>query len=125
MLGCKCGDDFVSKARHRIVIQSAAETPDDAGGRATAWTDLLTVWAAIEPQNGKEVFLSSQLQSRVDAVITIRYQSSLADTPTAAAKRVKFGTRTYNVKYIKNLGDDLKNEGRVFQQLLCVEGEAS
>lgn len=125
MVGCSCGDDFVSKARHRIVVQSATETPDDAGGRSTVWTDLLTVWAAIETKNGKEVFLSSQLQSRVDAVITIRFQSSLADTTTAAAKRVKFGTRIYNVKYVKNLADDLKNEGRVFQQLLCVEGEAS
>lgn len=122
---CKCGDDFVSRANNRVIIQSPVSTPDDAGGRVDTWSDALTVWAVIEPMAGREMFLSSQLQSRVDARVTIRFQSSLADTTLAAKNRVKFGTRIYNIKAVKNLSDDMKTEGRVFQQLLCTEGEPS
>lgn len=125
MVACKCGDDFASKANKRIIVQLPISTPDDAGGRVDAWTDALTVWAVMEPMGGKEVFLSSQLQSRVDERITIRFQSSLVDTTLAAKNRVKFGTRLFNIKFVKNLADDMKTEGRAFQQLLCTEGEPS
>lgn len=120
-----CGDDFASRATKRVVVQTPTETPDDAGGRTQSWADTLTLWAIMEPMAGKEVWLSSQLQSRVDARITVRYQASLADTTAAAKLRVLFGSRTYNIKAVKNLADDMKSEGRSFQQLLCTEGEAS
>lgn len=125
MGACNCGDDFISKADRRIVIQTPSVVDDNYGGRAESWVDALTVWAVIEPMAGKEVFISSQLQSKVDARITIRYQSTLADTTTAAKSRVKYGSRLYNIKAVKNLADDMKSEGIQFQQLLCVEGEAS
>lgn len=124
MVACKCGDDFASKANNRIVIQTPSVTPDDTGGRVETWVDALTLWAVIEPMAGKEVFLSSQLQSRVDARITIRFQSSLSDTTLAAKNRVKFGTRYYSIKAVKNLSDDMKTEGRAFQMLLCTEEQA-
>lgn len=125
MVTCTCGEDFASKATKRVKIQSPGEVGDDAGGRVVTWTDVLTLWAIIEPMAGKEVWLSSQLQSRVDARITVRYQASLADTTTAAKLRVLFGSRVYNIKAVKNLADDMKTEGTSFQQLLCTEGEAS
>lgn len=125
MVACKCGDDFVSRANNRVTIQSATVTPDDAGGRDEVWVDSSTVWAVMEPMGGKEVFLSSQLQSRVDERITIRYQAALSDTTVAAKSRVKFGSRIMNIRFVKNLADDMKTEGKVFQQLLCVDGEPS
>jgi SPP1 family predicted phage head-tail adaptor len=125
MIACKCGDDFPARAKCRIAIQSAVIVADDAGGWVETWADALTLWAMIEPMAGREVFLSSQLQSRVDARITVRYQSSLVDTTQAAKFRVKFGTRIYNVKAVKNLGTDMKLEGKTYQQLLCTEGEPS
>lgn len=125
MVACKCGSDFASAATSRITIQSLGIVPDEYGGREEAWSNSSTVWANIEPMTGKEVYLSSQLQSRVDAKITIRYQSSLANTVTAGKSRVQFGTRIYNIRFVKNLDDDLKTEGKRFQQLFCTEGEAS
>ena len=49
----------------------------------------------------------------------------LADTKEAAKYRVQYGSRLYNIKAVKNLADDMKTEGRSFQQLLCVEGESA
>lgn len=122
---CKCGADFPSSADTRIVVQSAAQTEDAYGGRSTVWSDALTIWAVVEPMAGREIYVNAQLQSRVDARITIRYQASLSDTTVAAQRRVKVGNRIYNIKAIKNLDDDMKREGKDFQQLLCVEGEPS
>ncbi len=125
MVACKCGEDFGSKANSRIKIQSAVLVADDAGGWVETWADALTLWSVIEPMAGREVFVSSQLQSRVDARITIRFQSSLVDTTVTAKFRVTYGNRIYNVKAVKNLSDDMKTEGKSFQQLLCTEGEPS
>lgn len=126
MVACGCdGQDFSSRATKRIVIQSPGDVPDDSGGRVVTWSDTYTLWAIMEPKGGKEMFLSAQLQSRVDAVITIRYQAGLADTTTAAKCRVKFGSRYLNIKFSKNLHDDMKTEGTAYQQLFCTEGEQS
>jgi SPP1 family predicted phage head-tail adaptor len=125
MVACKCGEDFGSNANNRIIVQTKTLVADNAGGWVESWADALTLWAVIEPMSGREMFISSQLQSRVDARITIRYQSSLADTTEGSKFRVKFGTRIYNVKAVKNLADDMKTEGKRYQQLLCTEGEPS
>ena len=49
----------------------------------------------------------------------------MSDTKTAAKRRVLYGSRVYNIKAVRNLADDMKTEGRDYQQLLCVEGEPS
>ena len=122
---CKCGADFASSANTRIAVQSAATVDDGYGGRTETWSELLSLWAEIEPMTGKEIYVNAQLQSRVDARITIRYQAGLSDTTIAAKYRVVVGTRIYNIKAVRNLADDMKREGIDFQQLLCVEGEPS
>lgn len=126
MVSCGCdGNGFSSKARNRVVMQHLQEAPDDFGGRTESWQDGLTVWAMIEPMAGREIFVSSQLQSRVDARVTVRYQAALADTTQTAKLRLKHGARLYNVKAVRNLAADMKTEGTAFQQLMCTEGEPS
>jgi len=122
---CKCGADFPSMATKRISVQAATTADDGAGGRSETWAETFSLWAFIEPMAGREIYVNAQLQSRVDARITIRYQPALSDTTTAAKLRVLFGTRVYNIKAVRNLADDMKTEGTAFQQLFCVEGEPS
>jgi SPP1 family predicted phage head-tail adaptor len=122
---CKCGADFPSMADKRISVQSASTVDDGAGGRTETWVEEFSIWAFIEPMAGREIYLNAQLQSRVDARITVRHRPALADTTTAAKLRVVFGSRVYNIKAVRNLADDMKTEGTAFQQLFCVEGEAS
>lgn len=122
---CKCGADFASSANTRITVQSFTAVDDGAGGRTETWVDAFLVWAEVEPMAGREIYVNSQLQSRVDARMTIRYKADLSNTQLAAKYRVKVGDRVYNIQYVRNLEDDMKHEGRDFQQLLCVEGEPS
>ncbi len=121
---CGC-ESFSAKAKTRITLQSASTVSDAYGGRGTSWVDVSDLWAIVEPMAGRELFISAQLQSRVDAKITIRWRSELADTTAGAKYRVKLGTRLYNIKAIKNLDADMKHEGSNYQLMLCVEGEAS
>ncbi|WP_342150236.1 phage head closure protein [Methylorubrum sp. SB2] len=125
-MSCRCAKNrFTSGARTRITLQMPSATDDGYGGRTDAFTDLSTVWAVVEPMAGRENYISGQLQSRVDARVTIRYQAALADTIQTAKLRIKYGARLYNVHHVLNVADDMKTEGRAYQRLLCTEGEPS
>ncbi len=122
-MGCKCDNNgFLSRATARVVLQSPSYTDDGYGGRIETYQDAPAVWAIVEPMAGREIYVSAQVQSRVDARITIRYQSTLKDTTQAAKLRIKNGARLYNIQSVRNLADDMKTEGTAYQQLLCTEG---
>jgi head-tail adaptor len=42
----------IGAMRHRLVLQTPAETPDLAGGVVRGWSTVATLWAAIEPLSG-------------------------------------------------------------------------
>ena len=116
--------DFISRAKNRVEIQSYTATDDSYGGQSLVWDtqDVLPkVWAIVKPVNGFEKFANSELQSSVTHKITIRYQSQLKDTETTAKHRLKFDDRLFSVKSIVNLHSDMKTEGKAFQMLLCEE----
>jgi SPP1 family predicted phage head-tail adaptor len=123
-MSCTC-ETFAARARNRVSIEQLTTLADDMGGRTDNWDLLAQVWAVIEPTSGKEVFINGQLQSRVDAKVTIRYLSDICDTRIASKARLTFENRVYNISAIRNLASDMKTEGKVFQQLFCVEAEPS
>lgn len=125
MGSCKCGPSFASLANNRITIQNKAMIDDGAGGQSVSWNDMITVWAIIEPTVGREIYSNSQKQSRVDAKITIRYQSLFQDTRDTAAYRIQFGNRLYGIVASKNVGEDMKTENYDYNVLYCVEGVPS
>lgn len=120
-----CKNSFSSQAKHRIIIQSQALTADSLGGQSISWSTAYTVWAIMIPKAVKEIFESGQLVSKSTADIVIRYQSGLANTLNGAKYRVSYDGRLWNVLGVLNLADDMKNEGKEFQKLFCVEGDAS
>ena len=117
--------NFRTDANHRIVIQSMNNSADAYGGEAVTWQTQSTVWAAITPLSGNEVFRQDQNQSMVKTKMTVRYQSALKDTSDVGAYRVLYDGRIFPVKYVTNYADDMKNEGKSFQVLYCQENEAS
>lgn len=58
--------------RHRITIQEMLVTQDDAGGIVKGWGDVATVWAAIEPLQGREFWEAQKANSQVQGKIIIR-----------------------------------------------------
>ena len=119
---CTC-NNWSKLARHRVIIQTNSRTTDNHGSYTDSWGSNVSVWAVIEPRGGSEIFESQQQQSRVSHVFIIRYQSSLKDTGVAMQRRITYDGRVFDVKYINNLAEDMKNEGKVFQKLGVMENE--
>lgn len=88
--------------RHRITFQSRATTRDAEGGQSTTWSDVLTVWAALEPSFGKELLAAQAMNIDQPSTITVRWQSALADTKTVCAMRVVYDTRIFNIHSAMN-----------------------
>ncbi|WP_286068806.1 phage head closure protein [Stenotrophomonas sp. 57] len=65
------------KLRHRVLIQQQVTTRDGDGVEQTAWVDVATVWASIEPLSAREFIQSGQTQSAATARITMRYRGGL------------------------------------------------
>ena len=75
------------KLRHRVTLQEdqAAGTQDSYGQEVEDWQDVATVWAAVEPLQGREFLGGKQLVAEVTTRIRIRYFSGLQiETATVA-----------------------------------------
>lgn len=106
---------MIGKLRHRVTIQSESTTADGGGGFTLAWTDVTTVWAAVEPLKGAERLRGQQLEAAVTHKITIRHRSDVT-----TKQRLKFGTRLFNVRAVIN-----PDERDRWLELLCEEGVAT
>ena len=103
------------RLRHRVTLQSAADTADGGGGFTTVWSDVATVWASIEPLKGRERLFAQQLESPVSHRVTLRHRSGVT-----TAMRVKFGSRILNIRSVINA----EERDRALE-LLCEEGVAT
>lgn len=66
------------KLRHRLVIQRPVDTQDTTDGSVvTVWTDVATVWAAIEPLSAREYIAAMKEDSKVSARVIMRYRSDI------------------------------------------------
>lgn len=78
--------------RHRVLIQEQVTTRDSDGVAQTAWVDVATVWASVEPLSAREFIQSGQTQAAVTARITIRYRPGLL-----ASMRLVHRGQTFNI----------------------------
>jgi SPP1 family predicted phage head-tail adaptor len=110
------------KLQHRVTIQALVSPTDSNGDPLRGeqgelldpeWTDVATVWAAIEPLSAREFIQSSAMQSQVTARITIRARAGI--TP---AMRAVHGSKVYNIEGV--LPD--KESGLEYLTLPCSEG---
>ncbi len=102
------------KLRHRVTIESLAETQDGTTGAiSTAWQAVASVWAAIEPLSGREFLAAQETQSQIVARVVIRYRSDVT-----AKMRIAHGSELYNVHGV--LPD--KVSGREYLTLMVSRG---
>lgn len=74
--------------RQRVVIESAVDTQDSTTGEPIrTWSELATVWAAVEPLKGRELLLDGGLRTEVDTRVLIRWAPALASLGTKARVR--------------------------------------
>jgi SPP1 family predicted phage head-tail adaptor len=100
------------RMRHRITIQQRANTPDTFGQPIESWADVATVWASVEPLQGREFFAADQVNAEVTTRIRMRWRSGIT-----AAMRVSFDSRLYDIQSVivsREIHDEM--------QLMCTEG---
>jgi len=116
--------NFVADAKIKLKIETPTEAIDSYGGRTISWSTLATVWAALKPVSGREVFAQQAQQKRITHVATIRYLSSLANIANIRSYRVSYGTRLFDMNYVTNLDENLEFEGKRYQRLHLEENGA-
>lgn len=97
--------------RHQVTIQQRQTTQDEYGAQSTAWADVKTVWAAVEPLNGRELLSAQTVHSETDTRITVRY------TSISTANRIVFEGVVYD---ILNVIDPEQRHKQL--QMLCKSG---
>jgi len=102
--------------RHRVTIQAATETQNDFGEVTKTWSDLATVWAAVEALSGREYFEARQLQRSTLTRMIIRWRDDVT-----AGHRVRWTdtmgtTHTYDIESV--IAD---RTHRAQLTLMCVE----
>ncbi len=78
--------------KHRITIQSKSASQNTYGEEVITWADWATVWAAVEPLQGREFLDGKQITAEVTTRIRIRYRSGILPE-----YRVKFGSIYYDI----------------------------
>lgn len=97
--------------RKQVVIQQPSATQNTRGEEIPSWATFLTVRAAIEPLNGRELLAAQSIESQVTTKITIRYQSGI--TPDM---RIKYGSRYFDIQAIQNI-----EERNRMIEMQCIE----
>lgn len=81
------------KLKHRITLKQNNPTQDSEGVMIEAWVDLATIWAAVEPLQGRELLAAQAIAAEVTTRIRIRYRQGI--TP---AMRVLYRDRIFDIQ---------------------------
>lgn len=79
----------------RVLISRFTSEPDEIGQPIEAWVTLATVWAAVEPQAGREFVAGGAAQSELTTRIRLRYRPGLT-----SGDRVTHDGRVYDVQSV-------------------------
>lgn len=85
----------LAELRHRIKFQNLVKTSDGQGGFTEEWTDVVTVWAKVEPANTSERLFAQQIEMQRSHKVVIRYRSDITQT-----MRFIFSNRTFQIKSV-------------------------
>lgn len=103
--------------KRRVQLQQRSATNDDVGGQSVAWETVATLWASIVALGGRELLSAQAVQSEVTHSVTVRYRAEFSSPKTAAAMRLVYGARIFNISSVENV--DEQNKVVV---LTCFEG---
>ena len=78
------------------------------------WSEVATVWAAVEPLNGRELERFRELGSDLSVRVRIRYSATVAGV--SPKMRVVYGARTFEIGTVIN-----PLEAGVELHLICSE----
>src|SRR5512139_3604851 len=83
--------------RERITLKYKAVAQNGFGEEIITWTPLATVWAAVEPLQGREFLEGQSLDAEVSTRVRLRFRSGVVPEMRAIHE-----THTYEVKSVIN-----------------------
>lgn len=101
----------------RVTIRRKSTAPDGHGGRTTVWADLVTVWAEVANQSGREAVLAGTLTGVSAFRVTMRWRG---DVTVADQLRLDDG-RDLNIRSAED-PDGRRDALVVFADTAAVEG---
>lgn len=97
----------------RVVIEQRSAGKDTSGQALdTPWVPVVSVYAKIQPQAGREIAAGGSVVSNVTALIDIRYRTNVT-----AAMRARYGTKIYSIE--ATIDVDLEHKTL---RLVCSDG---
>lgn len=90
---------MLSTLNRRVTLEAQTLTPDGGGGYSGGWDTVATVWAAIEPVSGAEVFGPDASEARVRYRVMVRRR-----TDVFAGMRVNDAGRLFTIKSVLDDG---------------------
>lgn len=99
------------RLRKRVRIQTPVDAQNGLGEMIRAWSTVATVWAAVEPLRGREMFDAAQVQAEISHRVQLRYRPGVNTT-----MRILFGSRVLQIQSVIDV-----DERRRELQLMCRE----
>lgn len=81
----------------RVTIQRATLV-DDGYGTVQVWSDLVTIWAEVRQEGGREFFAAATINSERKVIFRIRW------TDVSVLDRVAYGGRNHDIHEVRELG---------------------
>lgn len=82
----------IGQMQHRVTVEKPIHRMDSQGGYVDTWEPVCTVWAQIQPLEGRELIEAMQVVWHVSHKIYMRY-NPLID----AGYRIRYGDRVFNI----------------------------
>jgi len=110
----------IGKLRHKVTIRNLVETQSTVTGEMVqTWSTGASVWASIEPLQGRELWQIQQLQARVDTRITVRYSNETTSITAKSMLAHSTGDQDYFIEGIIN-----PDERNIELQMMCFRVQA-
>ena len=93
----------IGKLKHRLTLQEAVRTADNAGGFSKSWQNLTAtpvVSAAITPVASRDLLSFQQTETRVTHRLTLRWRNDIVP-----GMRALSGSRVFMITAVTNNGD--------------------
>jgi SPP1 family predicted phage head-tail adaptor len=90
---------MLSTLNRRVALEAQTLNPDGGGGYSAGWNTVATVWAAVEPVSGADVFGPDASEARVRYRVTIRRR-----TDVFAGMRVNDAGRLFAIRAVLDDG---------------------
>jgi SPP1 family predicted phage head-tail adaptor len=101
----------IGKLRKRVQLQHLVRNQDDFGEAIPSYTPYATVWASVEPLQGRELEHAQQISAEITHRVTIRYIAAVT-----SEHRVVYGERILEIESVIN--PEERNEMLI---LMCKE----